>query len=132
MSARWLLIAAAAVLTLSACEQSQTELAEERARKRLEAEEKLLAARVKADAAVARATQETAKAEVLIEQAMTAFEAARADAMRRYEAAEIQCDPLQGVDKIACLSTADAELARDEAAAISSRDEALVRADLVE
>jgi hypothetical protein len=142
MIARSVLFTAIAVTTmLTACGQTETEAAEELARARLEAAERVAAARQRADAALA-AHQATANGharsagkltpqdvDAMIENANSAFEAARAEAMKRHETAEIQCDALEGVDKIACLSTADAELAADEAAAISHRDEALAGAN---
>jgi hypothetical protein len=129
MIARTVPIAIAVTVAATACGQTETEIAEEHARERLEAGENLDATRQRADMPAASAIDETAAAEARIQNVINAYEQARAEAMDRYAAMEIQCDALERVDQIACLRTADAELAADEATATRHRDAALARID---
>ena len=55
------------------------------------------------------------------------FDVAKAEAEGRHNIAVEKCGALEGVDKKACLSTADANFAADEAAATAVRDTALAQ-----
>ncbi len=66
------------------------------------------------------------ESEAMAAQAKSDFEVATAEAKGRHTIAVEKCGALEGVDKKACVSTADANFAADEAVATANRDTALV------
>lgn len=69
------------------------------------------------------------EADAMAVRARANFDVAMVEAKGRHEVAKEGCGDLTGVEKDACFSTADALHAADEAAAIATRDAALVAAD---
>ena len=69
------------------------------------------------------------EADAMAVRARANFDVAIVEAKGRYDIAKESCGNLTGIEKESCFSTADAEHAADEAAAIAARDAALVAAD---
>ena len=69
------------------------------------------------------------ESDAMIKTANADFDVASAEAKGGYDVAKEKCDALNGVDKTACLSTADATLAANQAEATAIRDAALVSAE---
>jgi len=142
-------IAAVAVLMLSSCQESPSDTSKDVAKAQEEAAQKVDAARKDADKTAAKANEQVADAkaeyaktdanaqkvlskaesEAMIKTANADFDVAVAEAEGRNKVAKEKCDALKGVDKDACLSSAEAALAADKASATARRDETLVAAE---
>ncbi|HVF35956.1 MAG TPA: hypothetical protein VND91_11595 [Candidatus Saccharimonadia bacterium] len=142
------MIASVAVLMLAACRETPTETAsdvakaqEEAARESSEARREARESVAEADADVAEAARahdaageatrkklSAVEAEAMIEHANASYDVAIAETEGRHAVATEACDALTGVDKEACVSTADATLAAERASATATRDAALVDA----
>lgn len=149
MKLSMILLAASGLTLLAGCEQSTSAQAADVAEVRAEA-------RADTDAAVDDANDEVAaanaevrearddfdeaadeandqlnatEAEAMAVRARANFDVAIVEAKGRHEIAKEKCGNLTGIEKESCFSTADAEHAADEAAAIATRDAALVAAD---
>ncbi len=70
-----------------------------------------------------------AESKAMIAKAKADFDVALTDAEGRHSIAIEKCGSLKGVDKTACVSTADAKLASDQADATAERDSALMDAE---
>jgi vacuolar-type H+-ATPase subunit H len=144
------LIAAVAVLSLAGCNKTPAETskdvteAREKASQEVgearqdasqaeaKAEEKVVDARqayAKTDAS-ARANVTEIEADAIAAMAKADFDVAIAEAKGRYNIGTKKCGVLGGVEKNACLSTADAAFKAEEAIAIADRDATLVAAAL--
>jgi len=77
----------------------------------------------------AREQLNEAEADARTETAQAVFEVEEAEANGRHNIAMERCDAVTGVEKDACISTADANLASELAIAVSRRDNALVAAE---
>ena len=148
MMNRMIPIAAFAALMLTGCQETSSDTAKDVAEARQDAAEDSAEARHDANDDVAQADDKVADAqqayanadegalrkltkvesEAMIEKAKAAFDVASTEASGRHKVAKEKCGALTGVDKDACLSTADATLAAEQAAATASRDAALVDA----
>ncbi len=141
--------AAAAALMLAGCTESPSETAKDVSEARQEAAEDSNEARDDRSEEVSKANEDVAEAkhdvmhgddgeikkltaaeaEAMSEKAKADFDVATTDAEGRLNIATEKCDALSGVDKDACVSTANATFAADKAAATATRDAALVRAE---
>lgn len=146
---RFIPLVAVAVLLLAGCDKTPTESAKDVAEARKEASQDVSEARQdagkiedKADQKVAAAqdayakTDETARAkltqaesEAMISKAHADFDVAMVEANGRHAIAIEKCGQFTDVDKTACLSTADADFAAEQAAVTASRDAILVQAE---
>lgn len=79
--------------------------------------------------ATARAKLTEAESEAMISKAQADFDVALAEAEGLYHIAIEKCGAFKGVDKKACLSTADATFTAHQAAVTADRDVALVQAE---
>jgi len=149
MKLRLIPIAAVAALVLAGCEKSPTEVSKAVDKARDSASVSVDAARKdagmaedKADEKVANAQQDYAEtdasarkelsvveAEAMVKKANAEFDVANAEAEGRHGVAIQKCEMFAGAEKDACMSSADATLATDKAAAIARRDAALVQAE---
>lgn len=149
MMNRLIPIAAIAALLMAGCEKSPTENAREVDEARDSAALNVDEARKdagktqdKTQAKVAEAQDDYAKtaasanrqlsvveAEAMRKNAEAALEVATAEAEGRQSIAREKCGVLEGAEKDACLSSADALLASDQASAIAARDAILVEAE---
>jgi hypothetical protein len=139
MNNRLVLIAAcASALLLGACSKTPADTAKDVADARTDANQVANAADSKvADAQQAYATTDqnalkkltAAESEAMISTARANFDVANTDAQGRASIAREKCGSLAGAEKDACLSSAEAALASDQAAAIATRDAALVAAE---
>jgi vacuolar-type H+-ATPase subunit H len=149
MMNRFIPLVAVAVLLLAGCDKTPTETSNDVAEARKEASQDVSEARQdaskiedKADAKVAAAqdvyarTDETARAkltraesEAMISKAHADFDVALVEANGRHDIAIEKCGQFTGVDKTACLSTADADFTAEQAAITATRDAVLVQAE---
>ena len=149
MNFRPISLAAFAALTLAACQESQSDTAKDVAKASEtaaansdEARQEATATAADANAQVTDAQQAFDKASIGAQKKLTQAEAdamsknakanydvAITDAEGRQKIANEKCGALTGADKDACLSTAKAAYAAEEAAAVATRDAELVKAE---
>lgn len=140
-------IVAVAALLLAGCNEAPSETSKDVTQAREDASQDVSEARQdaskkesKSEEKVIDAAQAYAKTDANAREKLTAveseamasgakadFDVAMAEAEGRHEIATEECGGLQGVDKTACVSTADANFAADEAAATAIRDTALAQ-----
>ena len=78
---------------------------------------------------IARRKLTDAESEAMVKAANADFDVATTEAKGGYDVAKAKCGALNGVDETACVSTADATLATNQAKATAIRDAALVNAE---
>jgi len=147
MMNRLIPIVAVGALLLAGCNESPSETAKDVTQAREKAGQEVSEARQdasktasKSEDKVMDAQQEYAKTDAnarekltdVESQAMTAqakadFDVAKTEAEGRHNIAVEKCGALEGVDKTACVSTADANFAAEVAAATANRDEAMAQ-----
>ena len=147
MMNRLIPIVAVAALLLAGCNESPSETSKDVTKATEEASQDVSEARQdasktesKSEEKVIDAQQEYAKtdanareklteveSEAMAAQAKADFDVAKTEAEGRHNIAVEKCGALEGVDKTACVSTADASLAAELAAATANRDAALVQ-----
>jgi vacuolar-type H+-ATPase subunit H len=140
-------VVAVMALLLAGCKESASETSKDVTQAREEASQEVSEARQDADRTenkseekVIDAQQEYSKtdanareklteveSDAMANQAKADFEVAKTEAEGRHNIAVEKCGALEGVDKKACVSTADANFAADEAAATAIRDNALAQ-----
>lgn len=145
-------IATLAAMMLAACQNTTTDTAEKVAEARDAAADDVADARQYANETLADANDQisdaqqdyarteknatkkltTAQSDAMVKTAHADFELASTVAKGRYDVAKSKCGLFDGVEKTACLSTADATLAANQADATAVRDAALVSAEHLE
>jgi len=149
MMNRLIPLVAVAALLLAGCDKTPTETSQDVQKARQEASQDDNAARQdasktesKANEKVAAAQHDYAKAsasaqedlsatesEAMIAMAKADFDVALTEADGRHSIEIKKCGALKDVEKTACLSSADAKLAADQANATAHRDAVLVQAE---
>lgn len=144
-----LLIATIAALSLVGCNKTPAETSQDVTEAREKASQDVSEARQDAGKTEAKAVEKVADArdayaktdasarakvtevesDALTTLAKADFEVAIAEAKGAYDIGTEKCGVLGGVEKNACLSTADAAFKAEEAIAIANRDASLVAAD---
>lgn len=152
MMIRLIPLVTVAALLLAGCDKSASETSKDVQKARQEASEDVSAARQEASKKETKATEKVTAAqhdydkanasaheelsetesEAMITMAKADFDVAMTEAEGRHSISIEKCDMLNGVDKKACVSSADAKLAVEKAKATADRDAILVKADRVE
>lgn len=149
MMIRLIPILALAALLLGGCNESASETAKDVSQAREKASTDMSTAQKDANKAENMADQKVAaaqqdyvetkagaqsklnkvEADAMVTVAKADFDVAMADLEGRHLIATEKCGMLKGAEKTACLSTADAALAADQAIATANRDAILVQAE---